>query len=97
MRAGVRPEDLELANGSDADLTLDVVTVETLGADALLHGLPSGDDGGGATVVDGARHSLAVRAPGKTRVAEGERVGLRVAEGGWHFFDAEDGRRVGAG
>ena len=97
VRAGVRPEDLELAHGSDADLELDVVTVETLGADALLHGLPAGEDGAAATVVDGARHSLAVRAPGRTRVAEGERVGLRVAEGGWHFFDAEDGRRVGAG
>ena len=111
VRAGVRPEDLELADGSDADFALDVVTVETLGADVLLHGLPAGDgrDGGGggdgsggrsggaATVVDGARHSLAVRAPGRTRAAEGERVGLRVADGGWHFFDAEDGRRVGTG
>ena len=97
VRAGVRPEDLELAHGTEADLELDVVTVETLGADALLHGLPAGEGDGAATVVDGARHSLAVRAPGRTRVAEGERVGLRVADGGWHFFDAESERRVGAG
>jgi len=96
VRAGVRPENMTLADGTEADLTLEVVTVETLGADTLLHGLPSGDAGAAATLVDGARHSLAVRVPGKTRVAEGERVGLRVGEDGWHLFDAKGGGRIEA-
>ena len=96
VRAGVRPEHLELARGADADFELEVVTVETLGADTLLHGLPAGEAGAATTVVDGARHSMAVRVPGKTRVAEGERVGLRVVEGGWHLFDAKGGERIEA-
>ena len=95
VRAGVRPEHLALADPEGADLALEVVTVETLGADTLLHGLPSGSADG--TVVDGARHSLAVRVPGGTRVAEGERVGLVVADGGWHLFDAESGARLDVG
>jgi len=98
VRAGVRPEHMTLADGPEADFSFEVVTVETLGADTLLHGLPSGDAdkgaAGAATVVDGARHSLAVRVTGKTRVAEGERVGLRVEQGGWHLFDAQGGGRI---
>ncbi len=96
VQAGVRPEHLELADEGSADFALDVVTVETLGADTLLHGLPAGE-AGASTVVDGARHSLAVRVSGKTRVTEGERVGLRVVEGGWHLFDAEGGGRLAVG
>ena len=94
VRAGVRPEHMALADPIDADFTLEVVTVETLGADTLLHGLPAGAVDAGATVVGGARHSLAVRVPGKTRVSEGERVGLRVEPGGWHLFDADGGGRI---
>jgi sn-glycerol 3-phosphate transport system ATP-binding protein len=95
VTAGVRPEHLEVVAESDADFLLDVVSVELLGAETLLHGTLAGASTGEGDVIAGvAGRSLAVRAAGTTRVSEGQRCGLRVAAGGWHWFDKESGQRL---
>lgn len=95
--AGVRPENLELAGegAANSDMLIEVLSVETLGADTLLHGVLAGSqDSTPENLVDKALHALSVRVTGTARFSEGQRCGLNVAVGGWHFFDAESGIRL---
>ena len=76
-------------------LTLEVLTVETLGADTLVHGrVARPGDTSPESLVEGAVGSLAVRLPGSSRVRDGERLALAVEPDGWHLFDAASGARL---
>jgi len=103
VTAGFRPEHLRLVATvdsastphADTDMVLQVVTVETLGAETLLHGTVAGpNDNPEGSLVDSVHSALAVRIPGTVDVKEGERCALQVSGGGWHFFDVESGRRL---
>ena len=86
---GIRPEHLEAASPERADLTLQIAAVETLGADTLVHG--SIADAG----MDGAQNAgFAARLAGNARIAEGETLPLRVAEGALHLFDRQSEKRI---
>ena len=86
---GVRPEHLEAASLDRADLTLQIAAVETLGADTLVHGSIAG---AGA---DGTQDAgFAARLAGNARVAEGEILPLRVADGALHLFDRQSEKRI---
>ena len=92
---GVRPEHMALARDGGESFALEVLTVETLGADTLLHGRVSGPGAAASdSVVDGAAHSIAMRLPGSTRVRDGETVPVRIEPGAWHLFDAASGERL---
>lgn len=94
VTAGVRPEHLTIVNEADADLLLDVVSVELLGAETLLHGTLA-DTSASDTVIAGvAGRSMAIRANGAVKITEGQRCGLRVEPGGWHWFDASSAKRL---
>jgi len=83
---GVRPEHLALVATGNADLELDVIAIETLGADTLAHGrLPDAVNGGG---------DLVARLPGSVSVKPGERLPLAIEPGMAHLFDAETGARL---
>ncbi|HEX9769053.1 MAG TPA: sn-glycerol-3-phosphate import ATP-binding protein UgpC [Kiloniellales bacterium] len=86
---GIRPEHLEVTNPESADLTLRIAAVETLGADTLVHGSIAGAG------IDGAQQSnFAARLPGNTRIAEGETLPLRLADGSLHVFDRQTEKRI---
>ncbi len=86
---GIRPEHLELASPDRADLTLHIAAVETLGADTLVHGSIAGAG------VDGTKNaSFAARLPGNARIAEGETLPLRIADGALHLFDRQSEKRI---
>ena len=62
---------------------------ETLGADTLVHG--SIASGG----MDGTQDAgFAARLAGNARVAEGEILPLRVADGALHLFDRQSEKRI---
>ncbi|WP_163267881.1 sn-glycerol-3-phosphate import ATP-binding protein UgpC [Chelativorans alearense] len=83
---GVRPEHIAPVSGANADLELDVVAVETLGADTLAHGrLAGAADGSG---------ELVARLPGSTQVQPGDLLPLAIEPGMAHLFDAETGARL---
>ncbi|WP_274426628.1 sn-glycerol-3-phosphate import ATP-binding protein UgpC [Chelativorans sp. YIM 93263] len=84
---GVRPEHLEPASESAAELMLEVSAVETLGADTLAHGHLIGVSNG-----DG---ELVARLPGNAKVNAGDRLPLAIEPGMAHLFDAESGKRLG--
>ncbi len=88
---GIRPEHLAIAEHAQADLTLRVQLVETLGADTLAHGVLVGSQ---AQVSGEAARVMTVRLPALARVAEGEELPLRTAEGALHLFDAESGKTL---
>ncbi len=98
VTAGVRPENLAFVEPQAADFSLQVVSVESLGAETLVHGVVAGRSMAsqeGSDVIAGvAGRSLAVRAAGTLDVTEGDTVGLQVAPGGWHWFDNTSGRRI---
>ncbi len=79
LTAGLRPEALHIAK--ESPLHLDVMGVEYLGADALVHG----------------RLGLApliLRVPGQNPPAIGSRIPLAFAAEDLHLFDASTGTRV---
>ena len=76
---GIRPEHLV----AEGPLTLTVELVEALGADTLAHGRFTA---GGPLV--------ALRVPGGTRVAAGDRLPLGAPPEALHIFDAESGKRL---
>ena len=84
---GVRPEHLRAVPEAEADFSVAVAAVETLGADTLAHGRLGGREGEGPNFV--------VRLPGSARVATGERIPLKVSEGAAHLFDEVTGVRIG--
>jgi len=86
---GVRPEHLEATSPDRADLTLHIAAVETLGADTLVHGSIAG------AATDGAQNAgFAARLAGNARIAEGENLPLRVADGALHLFDRQSEKRI---
>ena len=104
VTAGFRPEHLKLVETSgdssaahpDTDMVLQVVTVETLGAETLLHGtIPGPNSNPETNLVDTVHSALAVRIPGIINAKEGDLCALQVTDGGWHFFDSKSGLRLG--
>ncbi|MCV0397613.1 MAG: sn-glycerol-3-phosphate import ATP-binding protein UgpC [Rhizobiaceae bacterium] len=84
---GVRPEHFTLVkDGKNADLELSVTAVETLGADTLAHGRPSGSNGSGGEII--------ARLPGASRIDEGDVLPLAIDPGLAHLFDAASGQRI---
>ena len=78
---GVRPEDVRIgADREPGAVAATVRSIEYLGADSIL------------MCAIGAQ-ALAVRAPGRVRLAPGARVHLAWAPEAAHVFDAETGRR----
>ncbi len=83
---GVRPENLALCDPSDAQLTLRVLTVETLGADTLVHGH--------SELVQGHPEPMALRLVGTHRFEENSTLPLKADASHWHAFDCESGVRL---
>ena len=82
---GIRPEHLMPAPlDAEGSLSVRVLAVETLGADAFVH----------ATLGDGDADAIVFRVPGHDRPSEGERVSLMVEPGKAHVFDAATERRI---
>jgi len=83
--AGIRPEDVTLvgAGAATAHVDADVLRVEALGSELLVH---VGGAYGGPWIV---------RASSDLEVAAGDRVGLELATERVHVFDAVTGRRLG--
>ena len=80
---GIRPEDLRLAaNGEEAALTVELLYIEDLGAARLLHCSAAG----GELIVH-------THDEGNTRPGKGLRVAVDADR--LHFFDPEQGRRLG--
>jgi multiple sugar transport system ATP-binding protein len=79
---GIRPEHLHLANGS-GELSGDVMLVEELGADALLH-VRLADDG----------DPVVARAEGRKPPAPGQHVTFRVQPEDVFAFHPETGARL---
>ena len=78
---GVRPEDLTVAEGMEADMTGKVYAVELTGESNLV------------TVLLGKERVIA-RAPRSWRGKAGETIGLKADRGRLHLFDKESGQRV---
>jgi multiple sugar transport system ATP-binding protein len=79
---GIRPEHLHLANGS-GELAGDVLLVEDLGADALLHVRLTGD-----------AEPVVARAEGRTPPAPGQQVTFRVQPADIFAFHPVTGARL---
>ncbi|MFN3688994.1 sn-glycerol-3-phosphate import ATP-binding protein UgpC [Salinarimonas sp.] len=94
---GIRPEHLEIVPIERADLRLEAVLVETLGADTVVHGTLIDRDGTALAVAGEGGRTLAARVPGHVRVVEGEVLPLRIADGALHLFDRETGLRIAEG
>jgi multiple sugar transport system ATP-binding protein len=78
---GVRPEHVSLTHPSDGRLTGDVVAVEPLGSEGLVH-----VTAGGARIV--------VRRAWDAVPRDGDRVGLSFSDGDLHRFEDRDGRAL---
>jgi sn-glycerol 3-phosphate transport system ATP-binding protein len=94
LTLGVRPEHLRLVEQAEADLHLQVGLVETLGADLLAHGHLGGRKAASGDLHADMSSVVTVRLPGVARVAEGDRLPLRAADGALHLFDGESGKRL---
>jgi len=77
---GIRPEHLEPCSPSEADYTADIVLVEPLGADTLVHGSIEGT-------------TMIARLPAATHVTEGK-LPLRFDPKYRHYFDPQSGARI---
>jgi multiple sugar transport system ATP-binding protein len=80
---GIRPEHLHLVDGSGEQLSGEVLLVEELGADALLH-VRLAEDGS----------SVVARAEGRRPPAPGEQVTLRVQPDEVFAFNPQTGGRL---
>jgi len=95
VQLGIRPEHMALARAEEATFELEVLTVETLGADTLVHGrVPGSSEAVPESVVAGAASSIAMRLPGAARLRDGERMPVRVDPAAWHLFDTASGQRI---
>jgi sn-glycerol 3-phosphate transport system ATP-binding protein len=81
VEVGLRPEDLQLANGGGAQLSMEVEFVEELGATRLLHGRSAGG-------------AITVQVPAAETRSSGT-LGLAIDPALVHLFDPADGRRAG--
>ena len=81
---GIRPEHLAIAKGAKKpDFQAEVIAVENLGADTIVHGRTDGLD-------------VTFRVDGSARLAAGATVPLAVNRKEMHFFDAKTGDRINA-
>ncbi len=83
---GVRPEHMTMVAEPNADLSLAVMAVETLGADTLAHGHLAG--------ANGSAGELVVRLSGAQPVKPGDTLALAIDPGMAHLFDPKTGQRV---
>ncbi|WJR78338.1 sn-glycerol-3-phosphate import ATP-binding protein UgpC [Bradyrhizobium sp. NP1] len=100
---GVRPEDLQLANGSAPDggvaFDLTVEAIERVGAETYVYGLRAAERDRPAAV--SARPGelppgeILVRIPGQSGPAIGERIRAVAPRDKLHLFSADGRRRVG--
>ncbi len=91
---GIRPEHLTPCAEGEADFSLAVEMVETLGADVLVHGSLA-DARKQAVCGEGEGEArMAVRLPGHALVREGEILPLHAAEESLHLFDSENHIRL---
>lgn len=83
---GVRPEHVDIVPVTETPLHLQVLAIEALGAETLLHGTLEGWGDTAPTFV--------VRLAGQHQPALGERIGLRVSPEAWHVFDGDTQKRI---
>jgi multiple sugar transport system ATP-binding protein len=94
---GIRPEAVSLANGStSAVLDLEVVLVEALGSDLLVHLLTDAQRVTVSDAFDGEEQAglearLTARLPPDVDVTVGDRLRLGIDAGRIHVFDPETG------
>ena len=95
---GVRPEHLVAVPPSEADLSIRVLALETLGADILAHGrLDEPAQAPGARAPAGIEAgNVVARLPASARLQVGELLPLRIDRDAVHFFAAQGGRRLAA-
>jgi sn-glycerol 3-phosphate transport system ATP-binding protein len=83
LTLGLRPEHLPLGAGDAAALHHEVVLIEALGAETVVHGR-----------IDGDGALLTVRVAGTMPVAAGDRQSVLPDPARLHLFESADGRRV---
>jgi len=83
VKLGVRPEHLQLAEGSENSLPLTVTLVEHLGADTLVHGHFGEDE-----------TDMTVRRSGTLKTVPGDKLPISITRENIHLFDAETSRRI---
>ncbi|MGV1006178.1 MAG: ABC transporter ATP-binding protein [Candidatus Nanopelagicales bacterium] len=84
---GVRPEDLDLVpDRAPGSFPLEVILVESLGADAFVYGEVKGSDG--------STHQVTMRTEGRVPPARGDIVYLQSEPAHTHLFDAATSQRL---
>jgi ABC-type sugar transport system ATPase subunit len=95
---GIRPEDVEIAAGGDADMVARVDVVERLGAEILVHfdvdGARRAPVHSHPTDEEDAARDFRVVASVETQVREGDSVGLRFQRDRLQLFDSSTGSRI---
>jgi sn-glycerol 3-phosphate transport system ATP-binding protein len=82
VEVGMRPEDLRLADGDQAQFAMEAEFVEELGATRLIHGRSTGGP-------------ITIQVPAAETRSSGT-LGLAIDPALMHLFDPADGRRIGA-
>ena len=80
---GIRPEHIEVVSDQEAQLSIKVSVIESLGADSLLYGRV-GDTG----------ELLTIRVSGGSDHSTGETIGLKIPAESVHLFDHASGCRL---
>lgn len=78
---GIRPEDIELVEEKQADISLKVDYVEMTGANRFIH-----------TKLDD--HKLIVRTQNKNDLSHGDQIFLKIDPQHYHLFDKETGQLI---
>ena len=81
LTAGIRPEHIEQSRSATAGIELEIMTLEQLGADNLVHGRWGDCD-------------VVMRLPHDDRPAIGTVLSIMCPAKAWHFFDPISGSRV---
>ncbi|SIQ80608.1 carbohydrate ABC transporter ATP-binding protein, CUT1 family [Paracoccus thiocyanatus] len=84
LRLGLRPEHLRAAEPGEPAIPVLLRSVERLGADAFGYGM-----------IEGSDEPLVLRLPGTSGLGRGDRVEVVPDPAHLHFFDPQDGRRIG--
>ncbi len=80
---GIRPEHIEVVSAKEAQLTIKINVIESLGADSLLYGR-----------VGSTGEFLTIRVPGNYYYSTGETIGLKMPSESVHLFDCDSGFRL---
>lgn len=83
---GIRPEHIQLCSEAEADLSMHVRAVESLGAETLIHGILVADEQHQTPIV--------VRLAGIHYPEIGSRLWLQLPNQHWHLFDQTSQQRV---